>query len=162
MLMQEVKEIKQIPDTRLAKRDFANRLYDSCANIAIALMVLAMFFAFLPLTLALGYFFLVFLLIMFSIGLVLFTVGLIFTVEGNILSQLWGLVGDFNIDKAVQVQGVVEPIILSLLGIFLVITMCGVFTKTRIKKGKYIAVFVVGLIMIVLAVIFYAMSRSSK
>ena len=160
--MNENKNIPQIPNTRLARRDFGDRIYDSSANIAIALMVLAMFFAFLPLTLALGYFFLVFLLVMFSILIVVVTVGLVFTIEGNILSKLWSLVGDFNIEKAVEVQGIVEPIILSLLAIFLVITICGVFTKTRIRKGKYIAIFVVGLIMIILAIIFYAMSRSSK
>lgn len=139
--------------TKLQRVDTKNRLYYTCLNVTIVLMVLSILVAFSPLAVALGFIGIAFLIFWASVFIVIFTVGLVFLEKDNIVSQMWAFLGKFDLQKSIEFQRVAAPIVLTLLGIFLLITFIGIFNKNRVdnKKGK--ATFIVGIILFIISLI---------
>ena len=146
----------------IEKQDFLNRLYDTFANLTIFLSVVALLVAFAPLVYVGFLFGYVLIAVIISVFLILFTIGLIFTVENNIVSQMWKTISNLDANKAVSFQALTGPIILGVIGVLLVLLVVGFIIKMNKTKTKPIVVMVVGGLSFVLLLILVLMGGGVK
>lgn len=146
----------------IEKQDFLYRLYETFENFEIFLSIIAVLVAVAPIIYVgflMAYFMIV---IVLSFFLVVFTIGLIFTVENNAVVQMWSTIDNLNVQKAVDFQGIVGPILLGLMGALLVGLVVGFIFRMNKTKTKAIVSIVVGGLAFLLLFVFVLMGGGVK
>ena len=146
----------------IEKQDFLNRLYDTFANLAVFLTVVAFIVAVAPLIYVGFVFAYVMIAFILSVFLIIFTLGLIFTVENNIVVRIWSSMDKLDVDKASNFQLAVGPTILGILGVLLVLLIVGFIFKMNKTKTKPIVVIILGSIAFLLLLVFVIVGGSAK
>ena len=160
-------ELYDFKRTKLAKSYFSSHVYEIATNMTLTFGIISILVAFSPLAVALMFAVYALLALSLSFVIIVITVGLVFADHSNglykLLVGIWSVFDWFNMEKIVVVQQVALPIVLSITGVFFVTTF--IFTcvdKNRPNKGKPIAFLVVTLILAIVSLFIYLMSKGGQ